>query len=204
MNWNQYMDYYMRQLHASLYSQNRQIEQLKQSIDKLQKEINQLSEKITPSVVRNEYKFDLLKVEKLEGTLNIGLNPNSKDSSIGELDVSQSLDVSTFEKQNPECFKKIQQQINEYLCGEAYQYLMSIEQQYGCQLGDDYRKFILDDVKKQIDQRIRYYLSQHPCVDPFSNEQLQQIEQSVINRVIADINKSCEAFLHNLPKEGWS
>jgi spore germination protein PC len=204
MYWHSQFDQYMQQLNAYLHSQNQQIEQLKQSIEHLRQELVQMKEKTTPSVVRNEYKFDLLKVEKLEGTLNIGLNPNGKDGAIGEMDVTQSVDVPTIEKQHPGFTNRIKQHIHEYLNTGAVQCLMSLETQYGYPLGEEYRKFILDDVSKQIDQRIQHYLKQVPADVQMTQDQLQSVEQNVTQKVIEDINKSCEAFIQNLPKNDGS
>ena len=44
-------------------------------INKLSKEIDALKDKPPINVERLEYKFDQLKIEKLDGTLNIGINP---------------------------------------------------------------------------------------------------------------------------------
>ena len=44
--------------------------------------MNSLKEAPSTKIDRIEYKFDQLKIETLEGTLNIGLNPLSPDHQI--------------------------------------------------------------------------------------------------------------------------
>ncbi len=198
---NHDMMYYFQQLDAYLRSQNAKLDELTRTIQQLQKEVAQLKEKNSPSVIRNEYKFDLLKVERLEGTLNIGLNPNGSDSSIEEFAVNQTMDVPSPEERHPDLFTGIQQKIVHYLDDEAYEVLRGMEEKYAYPLDDPYRRFILDDVKKQIDKRIHYYVNQHKTAE-MEPEQAIEIEQAVIKKVKQDIEKTCEAFIKNLPRKG--
>ncbi|NOU97363.1 spore gernimation protein [Paenibacillus sp. LMG 31456] len=189
---------YMKQVNDYLQYLNQQIQQLNSKIQEMDKEIDELKKNnIQPPVIRNEYRFDLLKVEKLEGTLNIGLNPtpSSTDSSIEEFSVGQSLHTpSVAAQQNPQMFHCIQEQVKDYLNSDAYRALEVFEHQYQYPLDEPYRKFIVEDVKKQIDQRIRYYLLKHP--EPAENTQ-----ESIIEEVKRDIEKTFEAFIRNLPRK---
>jgi spore germination protein PC len=204
---------YMQQTNEFLRYQNQQIQQMNLKIQELEKEINSLKTKEPPQpVIRNEYRFDLLKVEKLEGTLNIGLNstPADNDGSIEQFAVGQSLSVPGSgsspssvsgsgsgpedPQQQPQMFQDIQDQVKGYLNSDAYRTLEAIEQQYQYPLDDPYRKFIVDDVQKQIDQRIRYYLQKQA-------EQPDATPESIIEDVKKDIEKTFEAFIKNLPKK---
>ncbi|MFH5185103.1 spore germination protein GerPC [Paenibacillus sp. TAB 01] len=71
-----------------------------------------------------------------------------------------------------------------------------MEQQYRYPLDEPYRKFIVEDVKKQIDERIRYYLQKHP-------EPMEDKERSIIEEVKQDIEKTFEAFIQNLPRKEY-
>lgn len=201
---------YLQQLNEHLHLQTRQIQEMEKSIQQIVKEVNQLKEKSAqPTVIRNEYKFDLLKVEKLSGTLNIGIKPESKDSSIEEFAVGQSMDVRSVEKEYPELYESIQQQITEYLSHDAYRTLQVYENKYHYPLDDPYRNFIIEDVKKQIDGRIRYYINQirPKPMEPeqltqMEPEQLTQMEQQVVEWLKRDIERTFETFIKNLPKKG--
>ncbi|UQZ82159.1 putative spore germination protein GerPC [Paenibacillus konkukensis] len=193
---------YMQQIQECLNVQSQQIEQMNAKIQEMDKEIKELKSKpAQPPVIRNEYRFDLFKVEKLEGTLNIGLNPNpgKDDSSIDEFTVGQTLQTpDQAEPQNEQMFQDIQEQVGDYLNSDAYRVLQSIERQYRYPLDEPYRKFIVEDVRKQIDKRIRYYLSKYP-------DSSENVQEAIIEEVKRDIEKTFEAFIQNLPKKGdWN
>lgn len=188
------------QLTCFLQAQTTQMEQLNKLVEQLQQDMNQVKEKSAPQAVRNEYKFDLLKIERLEGTLNIGLNPKGEESPIGEYAVNQSMDVPAGEKQPDDMFQRVQKQIYDYLDHDAFRTLEAMERKYAYPLQDPYRKFILNDIKNQIDQRICYYLNQVQT-NHLEPEQLAAIEQNLVQKVKRDIEKTCESFIQHLPRE---
>jgi spore germination protein PC len=190
---------YMQQVNDYILNQTQQIQQMNAQIQELDKEIKELKKQNAQpqTVIRNEYRFDLFKVEKLEGTLNIGLNPtpSDTDSSIEEMAVGQSLNTpAAAEQQNPQMFKGIQDQVNDYLSSDAFRALEAFEHQYQYPLDDPYRKFIVEDVKKQINQRIRYYLQKHP-------EPMENMTETIIEEVKQDIERTFESFIKNLPRK---
>ncbi|GED70654.1 germination protein PC [Brevibacillus reuszeri] len=191
---------YFQQLHDYLQVQNKKMESMKQMLEQLQQDVNELKEKQVPSVIKNEYKFDLLKVERLEGTLNIGLNPKSSDSSIGDFAINQSMDVPSPPHSASDSFERVQREINRYLDHDAYRVLERIEDECGYPLDDAYRGFIMDDIRKQIDHRIRYYLNQFDT-SQWEPEQIEAWEQKTVQKVKRDIERTCETFIQNLPRE---
>lgn len=190
----------LEQLTCYLQAQTKQMEQLTKLVEELQQDVNQLKDKAVPQTVHNEYKFDLLKIERLEGTLNIGLNPKGEDSPIGEYAVNQAMDIPAGPKPADELFARIQQQIHHYLDNDAIYSLEALEQKYAYPLHDPYRKFIMNDIKNQIDQRIHYYLNQTQP-DQLDPAQYPAVEQKVVEKVKRDIEKTCESFLQHLPRE---
>ena len=78
---------YIQQLYDYMKRQHQEIAQLQTSMAQLSEEIKKLKEKPSITVERLEYKFDQLKVETLEGTLNIGLNPSDLNN-IDDLSVT--------------------------------------------------------------------------------------------------------------------
>ncbi|MFF0825595.1 spore germination protein GerPC [Brevibacillus sp. NPDC003359] len=191
---------YFQQLHDYIQLQNKEIEKMQQMLEQLQQDVNDLKEKQIPSVIKNEYKFDLLKVERLEGTLNIGLNPKGNDAGIGDFSINQSMDIPNPHQSNAPLFDRVQKEIYQYLETDAYRVLEKIETECNYPLDDNYRAFILDDIKKQIDQRIKYYLGELPT-DELEPEQLDVFVQKTAQKVKRDINKTCETFVKNLPRE---
>ncbi|WP_019121492.1 spore germination protein GerPC [Brevibacillus massiliensis] len=195
---------YIHQLHAFLQAQTRQIAEMNKTMKQMEQDINQLKGNSNPPVIHNEYKFDLLKIERLEGTLNIGLNPKGAEkggkSSIEELSVDQSVDVPSPTGQEPNLFERIRQQIQGYMNTEAREVLRYMEDRYACPLDDAYRQFILDDVARQLDQRIHYYLNQNKPL-PTEPDQLARLEEQTVQCIKEDIRNTLKAFVKNLPKK---
>jgi spore germination protein PC len=192
--------YYFQQLNSQIYAQSQKIDEMNKIIRQLQEEVKQLKESSTPPVVKNEYKFDLLKVERLEGTLNIGLNPNGSDGAVGELDVGQSMNVPP-SKEHQEICNKIRKQINQYLKQDACKVLECLEKKYAYPLEESYRDFIINDVKQQLDQRIQYYVNQI-SLGQTEEGQWVQVEQNICQKVQNDIERTFEGFIRNLPGKG--
>jgi spore germination protein PC len=73
-----YQDYsqYLQWLQMCIQAQEQRIQTLENALKKMKEDIKQVNEKKAIHVDKIEYKFDQLKVETLEGTLNIGLNPS--------------------------------------------------------------------------------------------------------------------------------
>lgn len=199
MNLNNYYIHYINQLTHYLQFQQKKLDEMHQVIKQLQQDVSDL--KTNPQTIKNEYKFDLLKVENLQGTLNIGLTPNGNEASLGELDVNQSMKVPQGEQPHPELYSGVKSKISHYLNHKAVRDLNDLEEKYNYPLDDQYRSFIIDDVKKQIDQRILYYLHQIRS-DQFTPEQQDNLEQLTTQKVIQDIKQTFEAFMKNLPKKG--
>ena len=71
-------DFYqiLQSIQSHIYKQDRMIQHLQKKMKSLEKKVEQLEGRPPVHIDRMEYKFDQLKVETLEGTLNIGLNPS--------------------------------------------------------------------------------------------------------------------------------
>lgn len=191
---------YFQQMSEYLHAQNKQMESMKKLIEQLNREMSEWKEKQVPTVIKNEYKFDLLKVERLEGTMNIGLNPKGNDAAIGEISVPSPPTNSSTDSTSSPAFKRVQSEIHRYLERDAYQVLKRIEDDNGYALDPAYRSFILEDVKKQIDQRILHYLGQLDT-DELEPEQIEAWEQKVIQKVKRDIERTCTTFVTHMPRE---
>lgn len=191
---------YIQSVQSYMQAQSMKIEEMNRMIQQLLGEINDLKQKESPPpVIRNEYKFDLLKVEKLEGTLNIGISPSGSTSSIDEFSVDQAVEAPEIQQQ-PEMDERIQQQVHQYLDEDAYQTLKYIEQENQYPLDEPYRKFIVEDVKKQIHPRIQHYMKK-VSLDGADEERINQVEKAIVQKVKKDIDKTFEAFIKNLPRK---
>lgn len=67
---------YLVKLRRYLSWQTKKIQTLEQRLLLLENQLKELEQQPRTTIERIEYKFDQLKVETLEGTLNIGITPN--------------------------------------------------------------------------------------------------------------------------------
>lgn len=179
-----------QQLFHILNWQSQKLLQLEQSLQAICCELEDLKKPSAPTVDKIEYNFDQLKIEKLEGTLNIGITPG-QGKSIEDLSLNgQTLDErSSAIKQESLYFRSIQKNINDYLDTEIPIELQKLCKQYSLILDYEKHLFIIEDLRKQIDERIRYYSS----------------EEAITEKVKKDISGGLNQYLSKLSEsEGES
>ncbi|MFC0557688.1 spore germination protein GerPC [Halalkalibacter alkalisediminis] len=193
----------LQYIYSYLNSQQERINYLEATIQQLQNEMNALKQNPASNIERIEYKFDQLKVERLEGTLNIGITPQNGGNSIEDFTVAQQeLNVPQATAQPSDLFKNVRSQIHHYLNGECYQVFNTIEQQNHYFLDNHYRQYIIQDIKGQIDSRIQYYLTQLNQDNNLNNQgNTEQLETMTINKVKEDIHKTYDEFIKHLPQK---
>ncbi|EAO55492.1 Spore germination protein PC [Bacillus thuringiensis serovar israelensis ATCC 35646] len=148
---NQDIYTYLHQLQQALQTQQAAILNLEDQVRQLQEELNELKNRPSSSVGKVEYKFDQLKVENLNGTLNIGLNPfSAKGQQIEDFQVdTETLKVNPETETNPDFYQGILQEMHRYLDEEAYNRILHFEQKKKKQrLMEMFRQMMVDDIKK--------------------------------------------------------
>ncbi|MEH7078355.1 spore germination protein GerPC, partial [Bacillus velezensis] len=78
--YDQSVSSYLQNLNSFVQQQAQQIQELERQLKEFQNEISTLKQQPSTRIDRLEYKFDQLKIERLEGTLNIGLNPTDPNA----------------------------------------------------------------------------------------------------------------------------
>ncbi|QNG59669.1 spore gernimation protein GerPC [Bacillus sp. PAMC26568] len=196
--YDQSMLQYVQNLYCIVQSQDQKIKELESSISAMMAEIGELKKRPSTSIERIEYKFDQLKVETLEGTLNIGLNPTVPDQ-IENFEVEQQELQVNNRKREEEIFKAVQERLMAFLNEDCVRYIEQLASQHNYELDVAHKEFIIEDIRKQIDSRIRYYLKQGEYSEavPIS----QQIEENT-SKVKQDVERSISHFIHALPSEG--
>lgn len=204
MHYNHDIMTHIQRLYQYSEAQQSKIEQLESTIVDLKNDLEILKKNNSPRVEKIEYKFDQLKIERLEGTLNIGITPSGgiEPASIEDFSISRNeIDITNSTQQSPQLYKIIKNEVDTYLNSDCYNVLKQLEQDYNYHLDPSYRNFIVEDVKNQIDQRIQYYLKDISTRES-SQESLKQLEQTTITNVKNDINRTLEEFIKHLPKKG--
>ncbi|MCA1062002.1 spore germination protein GerPC [Rossellomorea sp. AcN35-11] len=180
------------------------IEMLNTKIVALEKKVNQLSQELTTlrdspkiNVEKIEYKFDQLKVESLDGTLNIGLNPNSLKETIEDLAVEQNVDVQSIKDINP-YKKRITEEIKAYIDSDLQSLIQDNEMQFNRSLDPSYYEMIKQDLINQMPQRIDFYLQNIPYIE--SKHQEGEWERKIITKIKKDIETALFSFMSQIPE----
>lgn len=186
---------YFQQLQAYVQMQEQRIQKLESSMKKMKEEMAQ-NDRQPIHIDRIEYKFDQLKVETLEGTLNIGLNPSDlqdiDDFSVDQKELQTPYSPKKLFKRNME----IETALLTFIEGELPQIVEEAEANLKMPNDSSYVEFIKEDIKKQLSSRVDYYLKQQ------SNRNLDSQEEKtkVIETLKTEIRNGVYAFLSHLPE----
>jgi spore germination protein PC len=192
---------YIRQLHMFVESQASKIKNLETLVQSLATDLNELKSKPTIQVDKIEYKFDQLKVETLEGTLNIGLNPTDLQG-IEDFAVEGKQAVGhPFGPANQfQATMRIEESLLQNIDSEVVSIIQQYNQENQVKIDESYVSFIKDDIRKQLPNRIQYHLNQIP-MDQRTNDQGSGHENRLIELIRNDIQNGIYTFLSNLPNE---
>jgi spore germination protein PC len=193
---------FLQTLYETMQQQQARLAGLEQQIKRMNDHIQELSEKPNTHIDKIEYHFDQLKVETLEGTLNIGITPQAEatieDYQAGP-HAAQDL-KSAPQPTGP--FPGIQREMYRYLDQEAKAEIAQLEQVYGVTLDDEYRGLMVDDVRRQIDGRIREYLRRHPEAREAQPAAARALEEEITYKVKNDVKTALRNYFNNLPRGG--
>ncbi|WP_246860940.1 spore germination protein GerPC [Bacillus sp. REN3] len=195
---------YLTRLHLFVEHQNNKIARLEKMVLALQEDVQALKERPPVQIGNIEYKFDQLKVETLEGTLNIGLNPTDLED-IDDFSVDQkTMNVPVPPNQIFKRTIKIETAIQQYLETDLETIYRDAKEKLGIQVEDSYFAFIKEDIKKQLSGRVAAHLKdQH--VAGRSEETSKEADDQIIELLKQEIQNGVYLFLKNLPdnmKEG--
>jgi spore germination protein PC len=194
-----YQDYsqLLQWVQTTLQIQENRIAALEMTIQKLQEQLKQFKDKPNIQIEKIEYKFDQLKVETLDGTLNIGLNPSDL-ANIEDFAVqNQSLKTPIHPKEQMQRSMKIEESIYQYLETGLPTLFKEIQNQLNVKLDDSYLDFIKQDIMKQLPSRIDYHVQNTPAN---SREGGQSTDESIIELLKQEIRKGILIFINHLPE----
>lgn len=191
----------VQHLYGMVQAQDQKIKKLESAVSAMMDEIEELKKRPSTTIEKIEYKFDQLKVETLEGTLNIGLNPTVPDQ-IENFEVDQrGLQVNQVNntKREEEIFEAVQARLLAFLNEDCVKYIEQLAAQYSYELDVAHKEFIIEDIRKQIDSRIRYYLKQRTYDESVP---VSALIEDITSKVKQDVERSITYFIQALPKEG--
>jgi spore germination protein PC len=203
---------YIQHLHGQLNEQAKRIQNLESSLESIKAEVKGWKEQKRIHIDKIEYKFDQLKVEKLDGTLNIGLTPgaidelavngqsNSLDNeSNGSSEDEDELQGSTPVQPASRMQEGLGKELHSYVEEQVPKQVDTLLKQYGLRLDDWHQKMITEDLKRQVDGRIHYYLQQ--MGQGATVDQLSSIRDSVLFRTKNDIRTAITNYFDKIPKK---
>ncbi|MDD9271048.1 spore germination protein GerPC [Paenibacillus sp. GCM10023248] len=260
ITWQQWAE----QVCSFIETQKRRIDELETTVKKLQSDLDALKDQKRFHIDKIEYNFDQLKVEKLDGTLTIGISPSSLDNvddftvngaSVGKDTAGQDqnpffqgqqaqvqgqeLGIGPEQVIAPEIGSKkrhtqgagqgkgsgqgqesrqgqqeqprsttgsgvqrdVWDSIAQYLQYGVQADMLNLEQKYQYHLDEDYKELIIDDIRKQLDNRIQHYVNQYRGVG--FKEPMEAVTTSIVEKTKQDIISAIENYISSLPrKEG--
>jgi spore germination protein PC len=190
---------FFQQLHSIVMNQETRIHALEKTIKDLERQLSEMKQRPTLHVDKIEYKFDQLKVETLDGTLNIGLNPSDLQQNIEDFAVQNGA-IPT-----PMMDPKHQFQRSIELEDEIYQYLetdlptlvQQTAEKMDRKLEENYLEFIKEDIKKQVPARVQYYLQQMPIRS--DSQDVEARRRQIFSQLIREMENGVRTFITNLP-----
>lgn len=190
---------YILKLEQYLHSQSKRIDHLEKGFLYLEEQLEEIKNKPYTNIEKVEYKFDQLKIETLEGVLNIGLNPADQEA-IEQFSVkNEELNVDDVHRElKQQIFEQCVESIHSYLQEECPKKIEDFAKNYEYELDETYKAIIIEDIRKQLEGRITYYLQRlrlHEQTD--IKEKIQWIEE----KVKKDIDQSIDHFFKHFPNK---
>lgn len=190
---------YLRQLHQLVKSQENRIRTLEHNLHQVQTEISKLKERPPVHVEKIEYKFDQLKVESLDGTLNIGLNPSDLQG-IDEFSVpNQSIKTPSPPKQMFQRTIELEDTVYDYMGNHLPSIFEKVQEKLQTNLDESYYYFIEEDIKKQIPKRVEHYIREF-SKGGHEAEDRERIEKTIMEQFHKEMEYGVETFINNLPE----
>ncbi|TFE29863.1 spore germination protein GerPC [Cohnella luojiensis] len=177
-----------------LYQSEQKLQQMSEQLANVQKQLDDIKNKPPLHI---EYHFDQLKVNRLEGTLNVGLSPQGIPG------------IESFEAPDPACWKvnsdppdetdslirSLQNEMSDYMNEDSATLLIQMERQFKVALEDDHRARVIEDVRKQLNERVHYYAKSAPYPAKGSEEERRQWYESIKEKTQKDIQGAFSAYL---------
>ncbi|MFC4777423.1 spore germination protein GerPC [Paenibacillus sp. GCM10023252] len=173
----------------------------------MQEQLRALESKPTYNIESLSYHFDQLKVEKLEGTLNIGMSPPGTqpfEQAVDQYAVSKPLTYpSAAANVTPPAapYPAIRAQVDDYLNNEAPARLAQIEQELCLPLDPYHRRIVIEDIRKQMPTRIQYYmtsLKESSSSDAGESQADAILQAQVSARTIRDADLAMQQYVQQL------
>lgn len=209
-SWQQYF----QQLHAYLKWQTDQIRTMNHKIESLQKEQEDIKQQKGVRIDRIEYSFDQLKVERLEGTLNIGVTSDGVKSledfaantdRLDGIKGTNGIEGKTVSKNGVRTngsYANDAETGNTQQTGvsKVGQGTMTDNGQMAEQpLDHGIHRFVNEEIRKHIDDQIRLFMNQ--SVNKLPTNDIETLIRGVIENTKRDISIALDQYVSGLTQQ---
>ena len=184
--------YSVHQLSAQVSKLEQRIRELEQSNYRLQQALDMLKKNPPIHVERIDYHFDQLKIERLEGTLNIGINPLDPEQ-IDEIFVQKQGEKFPVD---PKALQRLYERLYQFLDRELPPIIEEEKTAIGLKLDQSYTEFIKQDLLKQLKNQIERQLSKRNAKPE------PEQEEEIFETIKRDMVQAVRAFLSQFPLKG--
>ncbi|WP_010093660.1 spore germination protein GerPC [Ornithinibacillus scapharcae] len=180
------------ELQQITYKQSEQIRLLEEKVNQLEMKLQHTS---SPSIDKIEYHFDQLKIERLDGTLHIGLSPN-------ELANIDDLGIPKFQHKQVqnELKQKLVPPINHFINEQGPEIIRNLSEKNNMTIPKKLEGDIIHDILSQVPDRIAYYEKEakekHHITDGI------QLESFILDHVKKEIYHSLQRFMEKSEEKG--
>lgn len=185
--------YYAQQVFNALRLQAEKIQQLEKQLRELQNDVDSIKNTKSASIGPINYHFEQLKIEKLEGTLNIGITPN-EGNNLDEAMINGK-PIGEQEEGTPALSDKIRPEIVKYVQEEVPAQFSRLEREQNLSIDKQYIQMVTQDLLNQMDGRINEYVSQLPAAEEgrgYTEEECASIVEQIKRDIVMAVERHLE------------
>lgn len=191
MNGNEWTNYFY-DLQQHIKDQDNKIKALESRLGQVEKTAQ---EKNKHTIEKIEYNFDQLKIERLDGTLHIGLSPSDL-ANMDDLGINQT---------NPADFQPPMKQallsdLNDHITQEGPKIIQHLANQYRQPIDEGFQSMMLHDMEKQLPQRIAFYEQEAKKNQQINSE--DQLKAYITEQVKHEIYQSLVTYMQENEQKG--
>ncbi|WP_261134051.1 spore germination protein GerPC [Bacillus sp. Marseille-Q3570] len=204
MSNNYYLEHRIQQLEEIIRQLQDKTQSIETIVQGMQNEVEHLKSSPQTSI---EYNFDQLKIETLEGTLNIGLSPggtgldNIEDLGVNgkKIQMNENKTTDTKPPIPDDMYKWINQGVDHYLNHDIFNDIKKMEKRTRFSLTESQQKLIVDDIKRQMGLRLPHYvMSSDPEI---AHRNPNQEADRIMEQIKKDIVNGIEIYMNNEKKK---
>jgi spore germination protein PC len=188
---NQWSDY-LSQIHRYIQQQDDRIKSLEERVTGIEEE----TKKTNPTTIEKiEYNFDQLKIERLDGSLHIGISPEDL-SKVGDMSLGNAASPPSPFSISPK--QSIYSELDAFMSDEAPTIIQQEMREQHKPIDPQFIQTIIQDIKKQIPSRIAYYEQQA------TNDERSETEANhyIVDQVKNEISHSLRQFFQQSNNKG--